>query len=428
MSVAAILHLHDAPHSAFIAVLPLLALHLLFASCCRLFPRLLLTRPQNYDTIGEALLASYEMLTGEGWPAIMPYYLDAAGYHKLPQTNAWPSVAIFYVVSILLLNALLAEIFSGVFAETFLHLREATSGVSLLTPAQRLWLDNVKAMLAASPSKYVQPPPPPSLDDLALLRGSGGVRSSSAGGASAGTGCSACCCSSRAGCGAFWRIAWARTRLLCHAVVMHPLFRHAITLLVAGNAVVLATVHYGQSASWEGVVTRFNIAFTVLFAIEPVLCIVGLGWRQYARWPSNLYALSLAALSVMFAGLRWHILSSLVRVLRIGRLLRLADRSSRLRSLLRSIGYAMPAFFSIIIFLAVIVFIFAVIGTNYLGGIRGTGTTTLGQGYSFDTIGTSIKALAAFVTGENYNGFMHDAASVFPPFCMPSTAFGLPIA
>lgn len=389
---------------------------------CRLFPRLLLTRPQNYDTIGNALLASYEMLTGEGWPAIMPYYLDAAGYHKLPQTNAWPSVAIFYVVNILLLNALLAEIFSGVFAETFLSLRAATSGVSLLTPAQRLWLDNVKAMLMASPSKYVQAPPPPSPEDLALLR-----RSPTGNGGMSG-GCSAACCKSRAGCGAFWRVVWAWIRSLCHITVTHPLFKHAVTLLVAGNALVLATIHYGQSAGWEAVVIRFNIAFTVLFAIEPVLCITGLGWRQYARWPSNLYALSLAILSVIFAALRLHVLSSLVRVLRIGRLLRLADRSSRLRSLLRSIGYAMPAFFSIIIFLGVVVFIFAVIGTNFLGGIRGTGTAMLGQGYSFDTIGSSIKALASFVTGENYNSFMHDVASVFPPFCMPSTAFGLPIA
>lgn len=91
-----------------------------------------------------------------------------------------------------------------------------------------------------------------------------------------------------------------------------------------------------------------NVGFTVFFALEMVIKLVGYGHRQYFQSASNCVDAALVAGSIVSAALNSGTIGTMLRIFRIARVFRLVQSSGRVRRLMRTLAHALPVFINIL--------------------------------------------------------------------------------
>ena len=363
--------------------------------------------PWNFDNIGNSMLAVFELVTGENWPQIMLSGTDAIPpcligeladpgsgvcidcptgmtcdgsqneniflFDNWPNVN--PAAAIYFIMIEIILNQLLIELFTGVIIDTYLELRTNSSGLSLLTDEQKLWVENMKVMLNSKPVRLEQPPAPKSP-------------------------------------------ALARVVTFLYNLVQGNVFNGIIMGMIVANLAVMACTHYGATDDWLNFFDGANIFFTVVFTAEAALKICGLGPKQYfaSYWCRFDFVLVLGAIfSLAFNAGSF---GTLMRIFRIGRLLRLVRYLPGLNRLLRTLILCLPSLGNVAGLMFLVMYVFAIIAMNLFSGQRygSLGFVTIDA--NFDSFGIAYFTMFRCMTGENFNGIMHEL--MMPaPFCLP---------
>lgn len=124
------------------------------------FPRIWSSLPRNYDNIGNSMLTVYELATGEDWPSRMTEASDGAASPGQPMIrDTDQAAAIYFIVIQVVLGFIMLDFFAGIIVDTYDSLKANSQGVGLLTPAQVVWVDNMRMMLAVGPKPALRPPP-----------------------------------------------------------------------------------------------------------------------------------------------------------------------------------------------------------------------------------------------------------------------------
>lgn len=110
-----------------------------------------------------------------------------------------------------------------------------------------------------------------------------------------------------------------------------------------------------------------------------------------------------------------------VRVFRLGRLLRFFDGAKGIRKLLFTIVKSAPALSNIGTLLFLIIFIYAIMAMNLFGQLAHRGA--INEIVNFETFGSSMCLLFRISTAAGWNGVL-DAAMVQPPLCDPTKGSG----
>lgn len=110
-----------------------------------------------------------------------------------------------------------------------------------------------------------------------------------------------------------------------------------------------------------------------------------------------------------------------VRVFRLGRLLRFFDGAKGIRKLLFTIVKSAPALSNIGTLLFLIIFIYAIMAMNLFGQLAHQGA--INEIVNFETFGSSMCLLFRISTAAGWNGVL-DAAMVQPPLCDPIKGSG----
>lgn len=110
-----------------------------------------------------------------------------------------------------------------------------------------------------------------------------------------------------------------------------------------------------------------------------------------------------------------------VRVFRLGRLLRFFDGAKGIRKLLFTIVKSAPALSNIGTLLFLIIFIYAIMAMNLFGQLAHQGA--INEIVNFETFGSSMCLLFRISTAAGWNGVL-DAAMVQPPLCDPTKGSG----
>lgn len=110
-----------------------------------------------------------------------------------------------------------------------------------------------------------------------------------------------------------------------------------------------------------------------------------------------------------------------VRVFRLGRLLRFFDGAKGIRKLLFTIVKSAPALSNIGTLLFLIIFIYAIMAMNLFGQLAHQGA--INEIVNFETFGSSMCLLFRISTAAGWNGVL-DAAMVQPPLCDPTKGTG----
>jgi hypothetical protein len=195
----------------------------------------------------------------------------------------------------------------------------------------------------------------------------------------------------------------------CFELVTGAAFDRVIMAAILGNLLVMACNHYGATPEWELIFYWANIFFTFVFAAECLLKLVGLGVRQYFdnMWCRFDFLLVLGSIASLVASLGG--LGALFRIFRIGRVLRLVRFSPGLSRLLRTLIISLPSLGNVAGLLFLVIYVFAIIAMNLFSGMRYGGLNFFNRNdANFDSFHISYMLLFRAMTGENWNGCMHE--------------------
>ena len=323
----------------------------------------------NFDNVGAALLAVFEVTTGEMWPDLMYQTTDIAG----PDTpmHVWPhrqgqNVAVWYMMVILVCNYLMISVFVGVIIDNFNDMKSAQEGSGMLTEEQKTWVETMKRAIESKPTKLVARPPPSH---------------------------------------------HRRTR--AWAAIHSTKFEVFIMVTICLNTLVMMMSSRDMSQELKSFTNGMNYLFLGVFVVEAMLKLFAMGAGYFTLWWNRFdFFLVVAGLVGVVGGI--GPLASLLRIFRVARVFRLVRTSQNLMNIFRTLVYSIPSMFNIALIFCLIMLIFSILAMNLFANIkRGE---FLSEDANFESFFMSMQTLFRAATGESYNGMMHDCM-VQEPYC-----------
>lgn len=344
----------------------------------------------SFDSVPDAMLLLFEMSGLEGWPTVMYHGMDVVGIDVAPRRDANTPAFLFFLAWIFIEAFCVNNLVVGVIVANFQDEKVKQDSFMLMTKGQREWVDTMLRTTKLAPRRTYRPETP-----------------------------------RRA---ALWEL------------VRHNYFELFIQMVIISNVAVM-TVYYceprpalqwsagvGQGAcvlpDWsQNLQTYANYVFTAIYLVEMFLKLVAYG-RAYFYYAWNLFDFALVLSSLVDVGLdvayALDVLDAngiafspvtlrVLKTVRMGRLLRLVRHLSRLRTLIVAFVSALPAFANIIALLFILLFVYAVLGVSLFADVPFGEYVT--EHSNLRTLPAALLTLFSSVTGENWNGIMHECMS-----------------
>ncbi|KAF1411345.1 Sodium channel protein type 2 subunit alpha, partial [Spheniscus magellanicus] len=160
---------------------------------------------------------------------------------------------------------------------------------------------------------------------------------------------------------------WLKVKHIVNLIVMDPFVDLAITICIVLNTLFMAMEHYPMTEQFSSVLSVGNLVFTGIFTAEMVLKIIAMDPYYYFQEGWNIFDGIIVSLSLMELGLANVEGLSVLRSFRLLRVFKLAKSWPTLNMLIKIIGNSVGALGNLTLVLAIIVFIFAVVGMQLFG-------------------------------------------------------------
>uniref|UniRef100_A0A8C4PPG0 Sodium channel protein n=1 Tax=Equus asinus asinus TaxID=83772 RepID=A0A8C4PPG0_EQUAS len=160
---------------------------------------------------------------------------------------------------------------------------------------------------------------------------------------------------------------WVKFKNIIHLIVMDPFVDLGITICIVLNTLFMAMEHYPMTEHFDKVLTVGNLVFTGIFTAEMVLKLIALDPYEYFQQGWNVFDSIIVTLSLVELGLANVQGLSVLRSFRLLRVFKLAKSWPTLNMLIKIIGNSVGALGNLTLVLAIIVFIFAVVGMQLFG-------------------------------------------------------------
>ncbi|KAJ6635625.1 Sodium channel protein 60E [Pseudolycoriella hygida] len=327
----------------------------------------------TFDHVGMGYLALLQVATFEGWMEVMADAVDARGVDLQPQREANLYAYIYFVIFIVCGSFFTLNLFIGVIIDNFNMLKKKYEGGVLemfLTESQKHYYTAMKKLGRKKPQKVIKRP----VNHFLAM---------------------------------FYDLSNSRR------------FEIAIFVLIFLNMLTMGIEHYNQPHAIFFILEVSNAFFTTVFGLEAIVKIVGLRYH-YFTVPWNVFDFLLVLASI-FGILMEDIMIDLpisptllrvVRVFRIGRILRLIKAAKGIRKLLFALVVSLPALFNIGALLALITFIYAILGMSLFGHVRLQGA--LDDMVNFQTFGRSMQLLFRLMTSAGWNDVLESLMIQWP--------------
>ncbi|CAL4063472.1 unnamed protein product, partial [Meganyctiphanes norvegica] len=331
----------------------------------------------NFDHVGYAYLALFQVATFEGWMEVMEDAVDVSGVGKQPEREANLYAYVYFVIFIVCGSFFTLNLFIGVIIDNFNALKKKYEGGVLemfLTDSQKNYYTAMKKLGRKKPQKVIRRPK-------------------------------------------------NHYHAIFYDIAVSRRFEISIFVLIFLNMVSMAIEHHHQSRTVLFTLEVLNALFTTIFGLEATVKIIGLR-HHYFTVPWNLFDFILVFASIMGIVLQDVLtnfpisptLLRVVRVFRIGRILRLIKAAKGIRKLLFALIVSLPALFNIGALLFLITFIYAIIGMAVFGHVQRKGA--LDDLVNFETFGSSMMLLFRLITSAGWNDVLDPLMSQ-PPDCDP---------
>ncbi|XP_034394825.1 sodium channel protein type 4 subunit alpha B, partial [Cyclopterus lumpus] len=318
----------------------------------------------SYDSFGWAYLSLFRLMTQDFWENLFQLTLRAAG----------KTYMIFFVVVIFLGSFYLINLILAVVAMAYAEQNEATMAEAKQKEeeyAQILeMLKKREEEQAASRAQLLEDPDgaPQKKNSSVETKGHDQEHTAMEDFADDQRPCPPCwyvfadiflkwnCC----GC---WR--WLKQYL--YTIVMDPFVDLGITICIVLNTVFMAMEHYPMTEEFEELLSIGNLVFTGIFTAEMVLKLLAMDPYYYFQVGWNIFDSIIVTMSLVELGLANVQGLSVLRSFRLMRVFKLAKSWPTLNMLIKIIGNSVGALGNLTLVLAIIVFIFAVVGMQVFG-------------------------------------------------------------
>ncbi|VCW68107.1 unnamed protein product, partial [Gulo gulo] len=160
---------------------------------------------------------------------------------------------------------------------------------------------------------------------------------------------------------------WLSIKQKVKFMVMDPFADLTITMCIVLNTLFMALEHYNMTTEFEEMLQVGNLVFTGIFTAEMTFKIIALDPYYYFQQGWNIFDSIIVILSLMELGLSRMGNLSVLRSFRLLRVFKLAKSWPTLNTLIKIIGNSVGALGNLTLVLAIIVFIFAVVGMQLFG-------------------------------------------------------------
>ncbi|XP_056131493.1 voltage-dependent L-type calcium channel subunit alpha-1D [Lampris incognitus] len=355
----------------------------------------------NFDNVLMAMMALFTVSTFEGWPALLYKAIDSNRENMGPIYNYRVEISIFFIIYIIIIAFFMMNIFVGFVIVTFQEQGEKEYKNCELDKNQR---QCVEYALKARPLRRYIPKNPYQYK--------------------------------------FWY------------VVNSTGFEYVMFVLIILNTLCLAIQHYGQSQLFNYAMDILNMVFTGVFTVEMVLKLIAFKPRGYVGDAWNVFDALVVIGSVVdiilsqhyFAD-AWNTFDALIvvgsvvdiaiteinsaaipvvkvivepgntedsarisitffRLFRVMRLVKLLSRGEGIRTLLWTFIKSFQALPYVALLIAMLFFIYAVIGMQVFGKIAMVDGTQINRNNNFQTFPQAVLMLFRCATGEAWQEIM----------------------
>ncbi|XP_010070870.1 PREDICTED: sodium channel protein type 5 subunit alpha, partial [Pterocles gutturalis] len=160
---------------------------------------------------------------------------------------------------------------------------------------------------------------------------------------------------------------WLLIKKFVKFIVMDPFTDLTITLCIVLNTLFMALEHYKMTKEFDHMLYIGNLVFTGIFTAEMIFKVIALDPYYYFQQGWNIFDSIIVILSLMELGLSSMGNLSVLRSFRLLRVFKLAKSWPTLNTLIKIIGNSVGALGNLTLVLAIIVFIFAVVGMQLFG-------------------------------------------------------------
>uniref|UniRef100_A0A8D3CY63 Sodium channel protein n=1 Tax=Scophthalmus maximus TaxID=52904 RepID=A0A8D3CY63_SCOMX len=150
-------------------------------------------------------------------------------------------------------------------------------------------------------------------------------------------------------------------------VVMDPFVDLGITICIVLNTLFMAMEHYPMTPEFDHMLSVGNLVFTGIFTAEMFFKLIAMDPYYYFQVGWNIFDSIIVSLSLVELGLANVQGLSVLRSFRLLRVFKLAKSWPTLNMLIKIIGNSVGALGNLTLVLAIIVFIFAVVGMQLFG-------------------------------------------------------------
>ncbi|NWR04443.1 SCN5A protein, partial [Paradoxornis webbianus] len=182
---------------------------------------------------------------------------------------------------------------------------------------------------------------------------------------------------------------WLRIKEKVSAFIKDPFFDLTITVCIVMNTLFMALEHNNMSRTFKSMLKIGNLVFTGIFTAEMILKIIALDPYYYFQQPWNIFDSVIVTLSLVELGFPKRRSGkdgqkggtlSVLRSFRLLRVFKLAKSWPTLNTLIKIICNSLGALSNLTLVLAIIIFIFAIVGVQLFGRSYAQNCTKLSKG------------------------------------------------
>ncbi|KAF8867049.1 BcCCH1, calcium channel protein [Acephala macrosclerotiorum] len=339
-------------------------------------PRVVSNPYYSFDNFGSALFILFQIVSQEGWIDVMWSAESITGRGLQPEYFASQGNALFFVIFNLLATVFVLTLFISVFMRNYTE----QTGVAFLTADQRSWLELRKLLRQVSPSKRPQSTEGNKFKD------------------------------------------WCYKR----AVRKHGRWHQAITIVLVLHLILLLVEYYPEPEGWDEARTYVFLAFTVFYAANVIVRIIGLSWSRFRRSSWDLFALcavsgTLVTTVLLLTSFGEQSYIQLHKLFLVAIVLLLIPRNDALDQLFKTAAASLTNIGNLLATWFVLFLVYAIALTQTFGLTRFGGQET--NNLNFRTVPKALILLFRMSCGEGWNQIMEDYATILPPLCVDDLSF-----
>nr|CUU99001.1 hypothetical transcript [Hymenolepis microstoma] len=313
--------------------------------------------------------------TFKGWIEIMADAVDITDYDQQPVYNNATSYYLFFILFIIVGSFFTLNLFIGVIIQNF-NMQKKKAGGSLelfMTEDQKKYYQAMKKMVRRTPQKPIPKP------KLKVSR-------------------------------------WI------FKIISNRKFDLFILGMIGLNTLIMCFEHHHQSEVMKHSMEIINKVFVIIFTIEFVLKLIGQRW-YYFKDPWNIFDCCIVIFSLVCWGVE-DLMTTLpvppttiriVRLFRVGRVLRLVKSARGIRTLLFALIVSLPALFNVALLLFLTAFVYSIVGMSFFGKVAYY--AGIDAEFNFETFSQAFIILLQMSTSAGWSTVFEGLSNTDPAYC-----------